>query len=52
VTSLDPRYAVETYTMRIEYQDIRGGEHWSEIQMGRGGSSLLRFSLTPAEGNR
>jgi hypothetical protein len=52
VQSLNPRYAVETYTMRIEYQDIRGDEHWSETQMGRGGTSLLRFSPMPAEGNR
>lgn len=42
-TSLDEQVAVESYTMRIEYQDIRGGKHWTEMQMGKGGSALLRY---------
>lgn len=44
VTCLDPQYAVASYTMRIEYEDILGCTHWTEIKMGKDGVQLLGHS--------
>lgn len=39
--SLDPKSAVDTYTMRINYQDVRGHRHTTRVQMGKAGIALL-----------
>ncbi|OFW14562.1 MAG: hypothetical protein A3H27_15910 [Acidobacteria bacterium RIFCSPLOWO2_02_FULL_59_13] len=40
-SNLDPRFANETYEVRISYEDISGTQYQSKMQMGKAGIRLL-----------
>jgi len=42
VSHLDPRYAIQSLTLNIVYEDINGQRRESAVKMGKGGIRLLR----------
>ena len=42
ITQLDSRYARQDFPIIIHYEDIEGRGYTSELQMGKGGTRLLR----------